>query len=70
MASTNDLRRVNANHPFQAQFVNVEGWTVAVHQHHRCREIKTTARKNPENKEERNKFSFLYTKQFFKNEKG
>ena len=49
VASANDLRRVNANHPFQAQFVHVKGRAVAVHQHHRCRKVKTTARKNPAN---------------------
>lgn len=47
VASANDLRRVNTDHPFQAQFVNMEGWTIAVHQHHRRRKIKTAARENP-----------------------
>lgn len=46
--AANDLRRVNAHHPFQAQFVNMEGRAVAVHQHHRRREIKTATRENPE----------------------
>lgn len=48
MAATNDLRRVNTDYSFQAQFVNVEGRAVAVHQHHRRREIKTATRQDPE----------------------
>lgn len=50
MTSTNDLRRVNADHPLQAQFVNVKGRAVTVHQHHRRREIKTATREYSERK--------------------
>lgn len=53
MAAADYLRCVIANYPFQAQFVNVEGRAVAIHEHHRRRKIKAATRQDSKKKTEK-----------------